>query len=293
MTLPAYSPIRLHEDLDIFRGLVFSTAKATDYSPRLIEKDYYCTVLLEYLAAADPSLVFKGGTCLAKVHATFYRLSEDLDFSIPLPRDATRGERRRAAEKFKTAMASLPDRISVLQIVQPCKGANNSTQYAAVVAYQSLATGAADTIKIEAALREPLLTPAIVGAAQTLLLNPVTVQPLLKPVPVNCLSLREAYAEKFRAALSRREAAIRDFYDLDHAIRLLGLQAETAELIDLVRNKLRVPGNDAVDVSAARLDVLRRQVESQLRPVLREAEFGQFDLDRAFGIVAKMAEMVR
>jgi len=139
-----------HDDPDQFREALNITTARTGYDPRLIEKDYYCTVLLEYLAAADPSLVFKGGTCLAKVHATFYRLSEDLDFSIPLPHDATRGERRRAAEKFKAAMASLADRIPILQIVQPCKGANNSTQYAAVVAYQSLATGAADTIKIEA-----------------------------------------------------------------------------------------------------------------------------------------------
>jgi len=34
-----------------------------------------------------------------------------------------------------------------------------------------------------------------------------------------CLSLREAYAEKCRAALSRQPAAIRDFFDLEHAIR--------------------------------------------------------------------------
>ncbi len=293
MTLPAYSPIRLHDEQESFRGLLFSTARTTGYSARLIEKDYYCTVLLEYLTAADPTLVFKGGTCLAKVHAGFYRLSEDLDYSIPQPHNATRGDRRRAAEKFKTAVTSLADRIPALQIVQPCKGANNSTQYAAVVAYKSLANGAADTIKIEAALREPLLTPAMVGAAQTLLLDPVTEQPFVQPVPVNCLSPREAYAEKFRAALSRREAAIRDFYDLDHAIRQLDLQAETNELIDLVRNKLKVPGNDAIDVSAARLEVLRAQVESQLRPVLREAQFGQFNLDRAFAIVATMAERVR
>ena len=29
-------------------------------------------------------LVFKGGTCLSKVHADFYRLSEDLDLIIPV-----------------------------------------------------------------------------------------------------------------------------------------------------------------------------------------------------------------
>jgi hypothetical protein len=150
----------------------------------------------------------------------------------------------------------------------------------------------ADTIKIEVGLREPLLSPPISGAARTLLLDPITGQPLLKPVAVNCLSQREAYAEKFRAALSRREAAIRDFYDLDHAIRLQGLQAEESELIDWVRKKLSVPGNDAVDITAARFELLLGQVETQLRPVLREAEFRQFDLERVFKIVAEMAGKV-
>jgi len=40
---------------------------------------YFCTVLLQYLSAAEPQLVFKGGTCLAKVHDEFFRMSEDLD----------------------------------------------------------------------------------------------------------------------------------------------------------------------------------------------------------------------
>ncbi len=293
MTRPEYSRIRLHEDQELFRFLVFATAQFTGYSPRLIEKDYFCTVLLEHLAGEDGSLVFKGGTCLAKVHGRFYRLSEDLDFSIPLAHGATRSERKRAAEKFKLAMASLADQVSAFQIIQPCRGANNSTQYAAIVGYQSLTSAAADTIKIEVGLREPLLTPAIVGAALTMLVDPGNEQPLLPPVAVKCLSQPEAYAEKFRAALSRREAAIRDFYDLDHAVRLQGLQAESAELIDLVRKKLSVPGNDAINTSDDRLAVLRGQVETQLRPVLREAEFGQFDLDRAFAIVATMAEMVK
>jgi len=55
----------------------FTTAQ-TGFSPRLIEKDYFCTVLLQYLATSGV-LVFKGGTCMAKVHAEFYRLSEDLE----------------------------------------------------------------------------------------------------------------------------------------------------------------------------------------------------------------------
>lgn len=62
--------------------------------------------------------------------------------------------------------------------------------------------------------------------------------------------------------------------------------------MEQVRQKLAVPGNEPVDVSADRLAALRRQVEPQLRPVLREQDFAQFDLDRAFTAVVKMAKTV-
>ena len=96
-------------------------------------------------------------------------------------------------------------------------------------------------------------------------------------------------AEKLRAALSRREAAIRDFYDVDHAVRRLGFRVQAPELIGLVREKLAVPGNEPVDVSAARLAVLKPQLESRLKPVLRDRDFVEFDLERAFATVAEVA----
>ena len=76
----------LHKDAEMFREALVLTRERTGFAERLIEKDYFCTALLEYLAPTANKLVFKGGTCLAKVHANFYRLSEDLDFVIPMPR---------------------------------------------------------------------------------------------------------------------------------------------------------------------------------------------------------------
>ncbi len=58
-------------DPDFFRAAVSFTAQRTGFAARLIEKDYFCSVLLEYLASASKDLVFKGGTCLAKVYAGF------------------------------------------------------------------------------------------------------------------------------------------------------------------------------------------------------------------------------
>lgn len=281
--------MRLREDADYFRAAVTFTAQVTTFSPRLIEKDYLCTVLLEELLAASSGLVFKGGTCLAKVHANFYRLSEDLDFVIPMPTDAPRSQRSRQAAALKAAIAALPARLPIFRVIEPLAGANNSTQYNAVIGYTPLTSREEDTIKVEVGLREPLVLPVFDGPAQTILLDPNSDQPLIPPLAVRCIAKTEAFAEKFRAALSRREVAARDFFDLDYAVRKLGLRADDAELIGLVRQKLAVRGNDPVDVSAARLAELRQQVGPQLRPVLRREDFAAFEVERAFRLVADMA----
>ena len=282
--------IRYHEDVDLFREAVNFTAAETAFSARLIEKDYFCSVLLEYLAVTDGSLVFKGGTCLTKVYAGFYRLSEDLDFAISTAVDVSRAERSRRADGVKKAVAALPAALPGFRVVEPVAGANKSTQYTGVVAYASLLSRQQETIKIEVGLREPLLMPVESGPAGTILLDPVSHRPMVAPITPRCMSKAEAFAEKCRAALSRREVAIRDFYDIDYAIRKLRLQPQDEEMVRLVRKKLDVPGNEPVDVSEDRLAALRQQLEPQLKLVLRERDFREFDLDRAFRAVAEMAK---
>jgi predicted nucleotidyltransferase component of viral defense system len=53
--------------------------------PQQIEKDYVITWVLWGIAQNDflrENLVFKGGTCLRKIHFEDYRYSEDMDFTI-------------------------------------------------------------------------------------------------------------------------------------------------------------------------------------------------------------------
>lgn len=284
--------IRAHDDAALFRDAVRFTAEESGFAPRLIEKDYFCTLLLDYLSTvAGAELVFKGGTCLTKVHSELYRLSEDLDYTIPVAVDAPRSERSRRVEPVKTALSRLNKTVPVLRAIDPLKGANRSTQYLALVGYGSMLNQQEETIKVEVSLREPLLTPVLDGAARTMLRSPLTNTPMVAPISVRCIDKAEALAEKFRAALSRREVAIRDFYDIDHAVRKGGLRPKSADLIDQVKQKLAVPGNDPVDVSDARLAGLRKQIEPQLKPVLREQDFGEFDLERAFKIVVDMAKV--
>lgn len=273
----------------MFLAALELTRAQTGFGGRLIEKDYFCSLLLAYLSAECPELVFKGGTCLAKIHAGFYRLSEDLDFVVPTPVDASRSQRSKRAAPLKGVISNLPAVLDFFRVVEPLTGANNSTQYNALIGYDSLFTGGRETIKVEVAVREPLALPPVRRAARTILLHPATNRLAIEALPVTCIAKFEAFAEKFRAALSRREVAVRDFFDLDFAARKLDLPCDDPELIALVRQKLAIPGNDKVDVTSQRLVELQRQLDTQLRPVLRTNDFVDFDLERAFRLVADMA----
>ncbi|MBN2317987.1 MAG: nucleotidyl transferase AbiEii/AbiGii toxin family protein [Acidobacteria bacterium] len=283
---------KILDDPDFFLSAVNFTAHRTAFAARLIEKDYFCSVVLEYLSSAGKGIVFKGGTCLAKVHAGFYRLSEDLDFVIPTPINSRRSERSKRTHALKQILAETPDRLSFLRLVHPLTGTNNSTQYISVISYKSLISGQLENIKIEIGLREPLLTAVRMYPSNTILLDPVSDQPLLKPVSLRCISKFEAFAEKFRAALTRRDVAIRDFFDIDYASQKLEIPVEDRKFIKLVKQKLSVPGNFPVDTSQTRLDILRQQLDTQLKPVLREKDFLEFDLERSIRTVLKMAGKV-
>lgn len=281
---------RYHEDVALFREALTFTEATTGFSARLVEKDYFCSVLLgDLLALEHPPLVFKGGTCLSKIHAEFYRLSEDLDFSISVPTEASRSGRSKLAEPAKGHLAGLARRVPALRVIDALRGHNNSTQYIARLGYHSLVTGQEETVKVEVSVREPVLDPVERLPTRTLLMDPFRRSWAVAPFPVACLSCREAYAEKLRAALSRRDPAIRDFFDLDHGVRVGRFSPDDSALMDILRRKLAVAGNDPVDLSAGRLQALRMQCDAELAPVLRPQDLATFDIDRAFNTVSQVA----
>jgi len=287
-----YAP-RVHADSVLFREAVGFTAAQTGFSERLIEKDYFCTVLLAYLASVKgPPPVFKGGTCLAKIHAEFNRMSEDLDFVIPVKTTCSRSERSRRAAGLKEHLSVVSMEEPHLRVTKPLRGANQCRQYLGTISYASLVQGGEDTIKVEVGLREPLITPAVTGSARTALLDPISGESLVPLVTLPCMSKPEAFAEKIRAALTRREVAIRDFYDIDYGVTRLGLRPTDPTMLKLIREKNAIPGNDPVNVSDRRMSMLKGQLTTRLRPVLRQSDFEEFDLDRAMTAVLRIAEAI-
>jgi predicted nucleotidyltransferase component of viral defense system len=285
--------INVHEDPDLFKEAIQFTAASTLFSPRLIEKDYFCSVLLEHLVLyGGKKWAFKGGTCLAKVHAEFYRMSEDIDLVIPIPTDASRARRSEEMREIRTAIEELTVKRPCFRVLEPLRGANGSTHYLCGLVYISFLDKQENRIAVEISLREPLVEEIITGSALTILIDPASNKPMILPLSLPCISRIEAVAEKFRAAMTRTEAAIRDFYDLDYLARNHGIEAIDAKLIGLVKQKLAIPGNGVVNTGRTRLERLKGQLETQLKPVLRESDYMDFDLSRAFDFVCDMARAV-
>ena len=142
--------LKYHEDIDLFRDALLYTEATTGFSTRFIEKDYYCSIILhDMLALFGLGMVFKGGTCLSKVYTVFYRMSEDLDFVIPMAINPSQSARRTEIQPLRNHLVGLPARVRCFHEVEPLKGANLSKQYTGRYSYRSLVTGQDEFIKVE------------------------------------------------------------------------------------------------------------------------------------------------
>lgn len=279
----------LHASRRRFQRVLQYTADQTGFGVQMVEKDYYCSLALHDLSLVSKGyLIFKGGTCLSKVHAGFHRLSEDLDFLLSVPGSLSRNERRKRIKPMRERLETLDARLPCFQLKEQMRGHDNSKQYIGRLSYGSVTGGEGEVI-LEASLREPALCPVIVGQAQTLLLDPDTGNAHVRGFPVEALSYHETYAEKFRAALSRRQPAIRDIYDIWVALSA-GLKISDPAFVDLVRKKMAVSENSFIAMDDATLQGLREQLDNRLRPVVKPADYERFDFEGTMARLRRFAE---
>lgn len=184
------SRLVLHDDIRLFRAAINFTSAETSFSANLIEKDYYCSVaLLTLCSSLETEIAFKGGTCLSKVHGDFFRLSEDLDFSLSNPTHSSRTKRSKRIENFRKRFSSIPANTPCLRIIEELRGYNSSNQYCGRLAYTSSVTGRDEFIKIEVSVREPIIEPTVQVLTNTVLLDPFRKEAAVAPFLVHCLSI--------------------------------------------------------------------------------------------------------
>ena len=291
----------IHKNKDEFVKTLERAAKKKGFLLPLLEKDYYLTLLLSQAHELAEDLVFKGGTCLNKIYYAYYRLSEDLDFSMKLPQyEATRGERRKCIQPVKDKIAKFVERFDMKLVDAGNPGRNESKQYVYYFSYQSALRPAEGQIKFEIGLRFNPIDKIGKQQIHHTYTHPFTGEPLFDGGKVACLSLNEIVSEKLRAAALRETIAPRDFYDLDFLFRNKFNLAEK-EVINLFKKKIEEDGGDSdlakyrvnMGRKSTEIDDMRYRIEAELFDVLSPIERENFDLDKALERINKAMESVK
>lgn len=279
----------IHENKEEFIKVLEIASKKKGFLLPMIEKDYYLTLILSVVSELSEDIIFKGGTCLNKVYYSYYRLSEDLDFSMKLPQyEATLGQRRKCIQPVKNKIEQFVEQFGIRIDDAGNPGRNESKQYVYYFVYQSALRLVEAKIKFEIGLRFNPITPVEKHRIQHAFLHPFTGEPLFDGGSINCLSLNELLAEKLRASAIRERIAPRDFYDLDFVLRN-GFNLASKEVIKLFKNKLEEDNADN-DLEKYRINLgrsdteikdMRSRLEVELFDVLTPDERKNFNLDAA------------
>lgn len=276
----------IHKNHDEFVQVLMQTSAQTGFPLLLLEKDYYITLILSEINMLSEGLIFKGATCLSKVYYSYYRLSEDIDFSFLLPvGKINRSTRRSLIEPLKKGIHSYAKQFDMEISKGSGVGHNESTQYLFNLDYQSVVLDKKQSIKMEVGLRFNPILPFQKRAANHKFVHPFTGKPLFECSKIKCFALKELVAEKMRAAATRRIIAPRDFYDIGFLIKS-GFNFRDKELHALFKRKLAEDGFDS-DARKYRINIgrsdeeihdMKSRIEAELLDVLLSEEKNLFNL---------------
>jgi len=291
----------LHKDKDKFSDMIYRVVNETGFPAQLLEKDYYVTLILSKINDLSEDLVFKGGTCLNKIYYNYYRLSEDLDFSMKLPSyTTTRGNRRKCIQPIKDNIETYVEQFGLKVEDKEKAGRNVSKQYVYYLLYQSALRPLETKIKFEIGLRFNPILDTEEKQVNHKFIHPFTGEPLFDGGSVNCLSLKEIVSEKLRAAAIRETIAPRDFYDLDFILRQ-GFDLSDKEVLTLFAKKLEEDNGDPdlakyktnLGRSDREIKDMKSRIENELFDVLTVSERENFDLDTALNRINKVMGKVK
>lgn len=273
-------------DRDRLERVIPVLAEKHRFRQEIVEKDYYLTVILNNVESnLSDKIVFKGGTLLNKIHLNYHRLSEDIDFTYFSPEGLeARSKRSRAITPIREKM---PDLLKLLELKSKKpegEGFNNSTQYVFSISYPSFITGKDENIKLEISLRQTPIDKPVHNVIAHFYKDPFTGNDLIPKHKILSLTLKEAVAEKLKAAITRRDLAIRDYYDL-WFISETKFDFTDRHFLSIFKKKLEEEKYRAsylhnFGLNQKAIELLRGQIKTELIPVIRVGE--NFNLDKVF-----------
>ncbi len=273
--LPKYPNMNQSDFITMIQGLGNRPWLAYKY-----EKDFILTLILIRFSEVFPDLVFKWGTCLNKVYFPYFRLSEDLDFVLENNDNMGRTARKSLLKQYENTMISELEKLGLTLQDERTK----FDEYKLAMfsfEYESALDGSTQTIKIDISLKSQLQLPPKRLAIQTIFQDAILGEDIFPEHSLNCIDIREALAEKMRAALTRREPAIRDFFDIWYAKNIWGFDFSDTVFLEILREKLW-----EVDYAYTLEDnrqLLEKQIVTDLIPVLTD-DFG-FDFDSIYSFI--------
>ena len=261
-------------------------AEKYNFRFEIIEKDYYLTLILNSVEShLSDKIVFKGGTLLNKIHLNYHRLSEDIDFTYFNPEGLqTRSRRSRAITPIREKMPELLKLLELKSERPEGEGFNNSTQYVFNIFYPSFISGKDENIKLEISLKAPPIEKPVHNVITHFYKDPFTGEDLIPKNKILSLTLNEAVAEKLKAAITRKDVAIRDYYDL-WFISEAKFDFKDRHFLSIFKKKLeaekyRTNYSHNFGLDQQSTELLRKQIETELIPVIRVGE--SFNLDKCF-----------
>lgn len=194
------------------------------FNQKLLEKDYHLTKILQRIANEKiEKLVFKGGTYLNKCYLGFYRLSDDLDFVYNKDlKGISKTQVKKVLLTLKSKLFNLIKELDLKINNELGKGwkliTSDSEQkfigLEIIVFYNSIIDNSKQQIKIEISYRNKLKLKTNFKIIKHEFYDELN-EPLLPiNIKIESISLKENYAEKFRALVTRKNIAVRDLYDI-------------------------------------------------------------------------------
>jgi hypothetical protein len=293
--------VYLHNDAALFEEVLLDAARAFAISEEFAAKDYWAMTMLKEVAGRNPSLVFKGGTCLSKCYGAINRFSEDVDLGIPYEH-ATEGMRKGIKRSVTESAEALGLEILNLSETKSRREYNR---------YDLALPGAGRSLIIETAVMTPA-SPYNVRPAQSFIGAFVEGEDAalaqefgLLAFEVKANSLERTFADKvfavcdyylMKGSLTRQS---RHIYDLSKLLGVIGLNEGMRNLMDIVKaQRVGSYGNpsasDGVDLPGLLAEIKEKEVyRSDYERVTMPLLYEEVSHEEAVDALAVIAEFLK
>jgi len=273
--LPGYKNLKIEE----FK-IILKKSNYKNFNEHLLEKDFLLSLILIKFWEKYSDLIFKWWTCLNKVYFPYFRLSEDLDFVLNL--DLSRKQRKKFLKEYEENF--IEDlKFLWLKLKEERKKFDEYKLAMFTFEYESVLDNSIQTIKIDISLKNKLKLKVFNWEIRAIFIDDILEEKIFWKHFINCINLKEALAEKTRAALTRKIPAIRDFFDIFYVKNNSDFDFENQEFKNLVYEKLEEVYFEYT--LEENYENLKKQIITDLKPVL-ENDFN-FDFEKIYEFILK------